>query len=371
MAPPKGIEVDPDELYAHARAVAGMQHPLDRVVAATKAVCPDGFSSAYGVLCQQIGLVLWYFRESAEDTIVKLDRSFDSTAKQLVKAVETYTESDKSNAQELRKLGESLPSNDPNWVIERNSSDGGFLSNWEKGEERVKGAGIVSSTWDLYQEISDSSKQNYASMVGHIAAMGVDTGGFIGDPVSSAVGWLAGWAMEHITPFRLILDALAGKPEMVEAASKTWKNIQGELDRLADHYAAHKDRTGNWNGDAGDSYRQKVAQPIIDVMKSSANLAGALSIVVGTTGTLVDLARSAVRDLAAQAIGELASAGVQKIIPYKPPFEELSNARYMLNNAKSIVKFLIVFINHFSEQVLLVLEAFKAVAKSIPMLDGV
>lgn len=105
-------------------------------------------------------------------------------------------------------------------------------------------------------------------------------------------------------------------------------------------------------------------------MKASANLALALSILVGVTGDMVNAVRSAVRDLTAQAIGELASAGLQRL-GYKPPFEELSNARYMLNNAKNVVKFLVVFVNHFSRQVPLVIEAYKTVASIIPKLDGV
>ena len=49
----------------------------------------------------------------------------------------------------------------------------------------------------------------------------------------------------------------------------------------------------------------------------------------------------------------------------------LSNARYLLNNAKNLVKFLIVFVNHFGTQVPLVIEAFKTVVNIIPKLDGV
>jgi uncharacterized protein YukE len=379
MAPPTGYKVNPDELFSHARAVAQLQQPLDRVVAATQEVSP-GISVAYGLMCQHFALTLLPVREHAENAVEKISRSVDSAANQLIKAVDTYVHSDDKNSQQLRDIGENLPANAHNGLLAKNTrwdwkdynpTDGGPLTQME-GKDRGKGAGIVGNTWDLVVEIRDSSKQNYGAMVGHIASIGADGAGFVGDPVASVAGWAAGWVMEHIKPFKLILDGLAGNPEMVEGASHTWKNIHKELERLADHYtAAVKHGAGGWDGEAGDSYRQNAAEVIIDAMKAAANLAEVLSILVGASGELVNLTRSAVRDLTAQAIGELVSAGVQRLIPYKPPFEELSNARYLLNNAKNVVKYLIVFVNHYAKQVPLVIEAFKTVMNIIPKLDGV
>lgn len=98
MAPPTRYKVNPDELFSHARAVAQLQQPLDRVVAAAKAASPNGISTAYGVLCQQFALVLLPVREYAEDTVEKISRSVDSAANQLVKAVDTYVTSDQKSS---------------------------------------------------------------------------------------------------------------------------------------------------------------------------------------------------------------------------------------------------------------------------------
>lgn len=378
MAPPTGYKINPGELYAHATAVAKLQQPLDRVVATAKVASPNGITVAYGVLCQQFGLLLLPAREYAEDTVEKVSLSVDSAVDQLVEAVDTYVKSDTMTSAQLRKIGANLPANDTGELVadgtkwdwkNYNPADGGV---WANTDNWAKGPGIAGTTWDLVVEIKESSKRNYAAIMGHIASLGSDAGGLIGDPVSSVAGWLAGWAMEHIKPFKLILDGLAGTPEMVEAASQTWDNIHKELTRLADEYtAAVKRGTGGWDGEAGEAYRALFATPIVDAMKAASNLALALSIIVGTSGEMVNAVRSTVRDLTAQAIGELASAGVQKILPYKPPFEELSNVRYLLNNAKNVVTFLIVFVNHFSKQVALVIEAYKTVAGIIPKLNGV
>lgn len=102
-------------------------------------------------------------------------------------------------------------------------------------EDGGKGAGVVGNTFDLVKEVANDGERNYGALLGHIASIGTDAGGIAGDPVSSTVSLLAGWAMEHIKPFKLLLDGLAGNPDMVEAASKTWKNVHDELKRLAEH----------------------------------------------------------------------------------------------------------------------------------------
>ncbi|UVS78733.1 type VII secretion target [Actinokineospora sp. UTMC 2448] len=377
MAPPKGYTINPDELFSHARAVAQMQQPLDRVVGAAKEACPDGINVAYGLYCQFFAMTLSPVQEYAEDGIGKIARAVDSAANQLIKAVEAYVDSDENNAGQLRTIGANLPENAGNGLIAKgtgwdwknyNPVDGGPLTNMD-AQNGGKGAGLVGNTWDLVVEASDSGKRNYGVMAGHIASMGADGAALAGDPLGTAVSWAAGWVMEHVKPFRLILDGLAGNPEMIKGASLTWKNMSAELTRLANHYASVKDKTGGWQGEAGESYRDNVAATIINAMKAAANLATVMSIVVGVTGDLVNLVRSAVRDITAQALGQLVSAAAKRF--YKPPFEELSNVAFHLKNAKALVTFLIVFVNHFARQIPLILEACKTLANIIPKLDGV
>jgi excreted virulence factor EspC (type VII ESX diderm) len=375
MTPSKGFAIKPDELYSHARAVAQMQQPLDRVVAAMQHVSVPGISVAYGVLCQLFAQTLVPVGEEAHGVVANLSRAVDSVANQLNKAVDTYVKSDEKTSQHLRKIGEDLPANVSNGLIVS-----GTTWTWENyslvtsidNSNWAKGAGVFDDFSDFVGEIGGASKRNYGAMVGYIASMGVNVGGFIGDPIASGAGWAAGWVIEHIGPFKVILDGLAGNPVMVNKASSTWNEVKKELDRLANHYAlAIKLGAGGWDGEAGESYRQNAAHVIVDAMKASANLAEVMSIIVGTTGELVDLVRTVVRDLAAQAIGVLTSAAAQRFLGYKPPFEALSNVRYSLKTAKAIVTFLIVLINEFGTDVSRVVEAYKTVAKIIPKLNGV
>ncbi|MFI7672058.1 type VII secretion target [Actinophytocola sp. NPDC049390] len=379
MAPPKTFTIKPDELYAHARAVAQIQHPFDYLRAATKTVCPDGFNVAYGVYCQVLGAALIPAQERAQDAIGKMSTAVDGAVEQLLDAVDTYVHSDGQASQKLRELGAELSSNAPNKLIKDgttwdwknyNPLDGGPMTNMEP-KNLTKGAGIVGDVYDLYTQIHNSAQRNYATMAGHVASISVNAAAIAGDPVGVAVASGAGWVMEHIKPFKLILDGLAGNPDMVNAASDTWKNIAGELDRLAGHYtAAVKHGTGNWNGDAGASYRDKFASPIVDALKSSAVLANALSIIVGTAGELVNMVRSLARDLTAEAIGILVVEGLKKL-GYKPPMDEIENVLYTLKTLKGVVSFLIVFVDEFARQIQLLLEAYKAVSAIIPKLNGV
>jgi hypothetical protein len=379
MAPPKELTIRPDELFAHARAVAQMQQPFDYLRAATKAASPDGINMAYGLYCQPIGLALSSAQNYAEDVVAKLSNSVDAAVNQLTEAVDEYVTSDDQATSKLRAIGTEIPSGATNKHIadgtrwdwkNYNPADGGVFTNMDK-KNWAKGSGLVGDVWDLWLEVDEEAKRNYATMAGHVASISVNVAGMAGDPVGSLASGLAGWALEHIKPFKLILDGLAGNPDMVGAAAETWKKIAAELDRLAGHYSAAVDYgTGNWNGDAGESYRGNFASPIQDALKATATLTRTLSVVAGTAGEMVNMVRSLARDLTAQAVGMLAVAAASRL-GYKPPLEELNNVRYTLKTLKGVVSFLIVFCDQFAKQIMLVLEACKTVAAVIPKLNGV
>lgn len=131
MPPAPGYAFKPHELYAHATAVAKLQAPLDRVVAVTKDASPDGIDVAYGALCQFYALQLRGPREYAEDVVGKISRATDSAANQLIKAVDTYVQSETQSSAQLRKIGETLPPNAPKLIAKNTNwswKDYDFLS---------------------------------------------------------------------------------------------------------------------------------------------------------------------------------------------------------------------------------------------------
>jgi uncharacterized protein YukE len=381
MAPPTNkLAADFDELYAHARDVLQLQQPLDRVVAATKAVSPDGFDIAYGITCQGWGLALIPVREHAEDVVEKISRSVVKTSDEIIKVVDDYDGTDQKHAQQLRAIGADLPTTN-NWVLtpgakfdwkNYNPTDGGAWTQTDTEEGRAKGAGGGGNLKELELEITEKSKQNYGSMLGHIAAIGADTGSFLGDPIATMASWATTWLLEHLKPLKLMLDGLAGNPEMIKAAADTWKKIGGELNRLSEHYAAAVKRgTGGWNGSAGESYREKTAKNTIDTMDCLGTLATAMSIIVASTGEIVDAVRAAARDLIGELVGTLASSLAKRIFLYEPPAEELKQIADVTRKVARLVKALIVTLDDFAAAIPMIIESYKAVAKIVPHLDGI
>jgi hypothetical protein len=379
------LSVVPDELYAHARSVLGLQHPMDRVVGAAKAASPDYLDMAYGELCQPFALALHPLREQAEDGAAKISAALESVSNELIKAVELYDKTDTTHAQELHLLGAALPSSDKNWVIADGTNfdlkDYDPTSHGGKGEyyaftglgkdDRFAGAGVVDDVWAATQEITDKSKQNYGLISGQIATLGLDGVAIGADPIGAFAGWAAGWLMEHVKPLKLMLDLVTGNPKAVAAAAKTWKTIGDEMIRLGKAYAeAVRNGTGHWNGAAGHGYREHAAKNIVSALLSSGTLAHTLSIVVGMTGEVVDMVRAAVRDLIGEAAAKGADALAKRVFGYMPPSEIADLAR-MIEEGKMLIKLLARLIGETAAVFPRLVDAYKAVTKIIPMLDGI
>lgn len=373
------MTVDLPELMAHARAVAQMQVPMDRVIRAVEVATPNGFDLAYGTACQGIALAMRPAREWAEDVAKKLHGCVESATDQLVKGVDEYDRTEQKNAKELRAIAADLPANDKNWVVADGTkfdlgsydmTKGGFLAKWDKPEDKVAGAGAYENSVKLFQEVTDSGKRNYGLILGHAASLGLDGLSAANDPIGTSVGWVAGWAMEHIKPLKLMLDMLAGNPDMIKGAAQTWKNIGDELIRLGNHYdKARKAGTGGWDGAAGEAYGT-TAKVIVDTLLAKGKLAHTMSIVVGVTGDMVDCARSIIRDLIGMALGEAVKAGMKRL-GLAVPTDELADLLRYIQMGKRVVTLLVKIVEAFGGSLPMIVEAYKAVANMVPKLDGI
>lgn len=378
MTPGKRATVELPELLSHARAVVQMQTPLDFVLAAVKEATPDGFDMAYGVFCQPAALMLRSVREDAEDVSGRILKSVEAVSNELIGSVDTYDGADTANAQMLRGIGANLSTENNRFVAKGtkfdidayNPTEGGVFTQIDK-ENWAKGTGYVNDAWDLYLEITDKSKQNYGAMAGHIASFGVNSASAVADPVAALGNWAASWALEHVKPLKLMLDGLAGNPEMVKASALTWKNIGNELKRLGRHYTAAVDAgTGGWYGEAGEAYREKTARNLIHAMEVTGTLALTMSVVVGSLGEIVNMVRSAVRDMVGEAVGMLASSAAQKFLAYKPPLAELQQIAETVKKCKKLLDIMLAVID-LGPIVPVILEVYKTVVAIIPKLDGI
>ena len=162
------------------------------------------------------------------------------------------------------------------------------------------GTGLGEDISDLSEAIGQGSWAQ-GTMAGIGAAADVASLAF--NPVASAIGWVAGWIMDHIPPLPDMLDKLTGDADAVRAGSQTWTNISTHLktkaaDLRADISADMADQVGA----AADAWRSQ-GQVLTGALESLSSLAEGISSGLGVAATLVQVVHDMVRDLIAEAIG--------------------------------------------------------------------
>lgn len=378
MAPPGNtVTVDTEELFAHARAVAQIQQPMDRVTRALKEVTPDYFDLAYGTAGQNFSLALRPAREYAEDANAKISTAVDGTANQLIQAVGQYTSKEGQNAQSLRAIGAELPANAGNKLIADGTrfdpgdynvlGEPGFVT---QGNGWTAGAGGFDSVHQVYKEITGDAKTNHANLINQIASSGLDGASLKGDPLGTLTGWGVGWAMEHITPLKMMLDMVTGNEQMVAASARTWHNIGTEQRRLGDHYEkAVQAGTGGWTGKAGDSYRDNAAKNTVNALRGAGQLSHAMGDVVAVTGEMVKAVRYAFREAIAQAAAILVTRLAARI-GYMPPNGTLAKVATIISICKNLLTYLITILSGLSDAVPKVVAEYKKLEAILPKLGG-
>lgn len=133
------------------------------------------------------------------------------------------------------------------------------------------------------------------------------------DPIGSLLSAGIGWAMEYFEPLREILDALAGKPDVVASHAATWTNVANALGDIGVQIdaAVQADLT-EWDDAAAEAYRKKILYGI----EAAFGLAGAaesLSAATTAAGNLVQAVRDTVRDLIADLVARVIVWAVEAI----------------------------------------------------------
>lgn len=169
----------------------------------------------------------------------------------------------------------------------------------------------------LLESVNDTSKAiesgDWASGVLGVAGTALDALSMAVDPFGAIFAAGVGWLIEHVGPLSDALDALTGNADEIKAHSETWKNISGELGKIAtDMSNAVAQDTASWLGEAGDAYRQRSADTA-NLITAAQGAADGASSGIGTAGEVVGAVRTLVRDIIAELVGHMISWALQVV----------------------------------------------------------
>jgi uncharacterized protein YukE/cytoskeletal protein RodZ len=169
----------------------------------------------------------------------------------------------------------------------------------------------------LMESVNDTSKAiqsgDWASGVLGVAGTALDALSMAVDPFGAIFAAGVGWLIEHVGPLSDALDALTGNADEIKAHSETWKNISGELGKIAtDMSNAVAQDTAGWLGEAGDAYRQRAADTA-NLITAAQGAADGASSGIGTAGEVVGAVRTLVRDIIAELVGHMISWALQVV----------------------------------------------------------
>lgn len=178
----------------------------------------------------------------------------------------------------------------------------------QDGTKGWTGTGVADNAIESYQAIArgDWGEGLTQGAVGALGALGA-----VADPLAAVASAGVGWALEHCGPLRDALDSLAGDPGRIESFAATWGNVSQELTGAADQFAADvKADTAQWNSTAIDAYRM-LATAQAHMITAIGTASAAIGEAVGLGGVVVATVRSTVRDLIAEAVGQIVSKALQ------------------------------------------------------------
>jgi hypothetical protein len=137
--------------------------------------------------------------------------------------------------------------------------------------------------------------------------------GAIADPLAYAISAGVGWVLEHCGPLRQALDWLAGQPPVINSFAATWQNVSGALDAAADRLTtAVRADTAGMDSAALDAYRLLIDGQAA-LIRATGVAASGVGAAVTLGGVVVATVRCTVRDLVAEAVGNIVSKALQAL----------------------------------------------------------
>ena len=179
-------------------------------------------------------------------------------------------------------------------------STGSLVADRKDSTSFWSGTGLGEDISDLSESIGKGSW-----VQGTLAGVGTaaDAVSLVFNPVASAVGWVAGWIIEHIPPLPEMLEKLTGDADAVRAGSQTWSNISTHLNEQAESLRTTINRDmADQVGQAADAWRSQ-GRGLASALESMGGLAKGVSTGLSVAGVVVQIVHDMVRDAIAEAIG--------------------------------------------------------------------
>jgi uncharacterized protein YukE len=181
------------------------------------------------------------------------------------------------------------------------------LTGWLNGippvsDSTALATGIVDTAKSVLDAVQNGGWPNPTGLVETIAGgvgLAGDVVGLAEDPLGTIVQWAVSWVLQHVVPFRVALDALAGNPGAIAGYANTWNNISTRLFQVGHEFSSSVDSgPGQWSGDAFAQYHAMAA----DLANSIVAMAGATkayAVLIDGVGQLVALTRNLIANIIA------------------------------------------------------------------------
>ncbi|MFI7000908.1 hypothetical protein [Nocardia sp. NPDC050175] len=176
------------------------------------------------------------------------------------------------------------------------------LSTDENGVPEILKGTTAGDAWQTYVDLQGANLLD--GLLGG-GGVGLDVEEMFTDPFGYVGSQIAGWMLEHVEPYRKVVDGLAGNADMVKAYADSWANISKALTGVStDWQTAVQTDTAKWTGAAADAYRNRATE-MTDHINAAGGVAASMSEVIAKTKEIVGAIRGLVGDILASLAGAL------------------------------------------------------------------
>lgn len=143
-----------------------------------------------------------------------------------------------------------------------------------------------------------------------------DVASFLIDPIAELGSSIAGFLLDYMPPLPMMLDGLAGNPQVVEGIGATWENVGVSLGQAAeDARSALAAVIAGWQGAAADAFEEAV-EAYAELVERMSQAASGIGSGFKVASIVVEIVRSIVKDLISDLVGKLISFASQAILSF-------------------------------------------------------